>query len=75
MEMVNVDDLRNAARRRLPRIFFDYIDGGAFSEATMQANRTDFERYRLKQRVLVDCAEPDLSTDVGTSERTENDDR
>lgn len=62
MEMVNIDDLRHAARRRLPRIFFDYIDGGAFSEATMRANRIDFARYRLKQRVLVDCAEPDLSS-------------
>lgn len=36
---VNVDDFARAARRRLPRIFADYIDGGAFSETTLHRNR------------------------------------
>jgi len=58
---VNVAEARLAARRRLPRIFFDYIDGGAASEATMRANEADFARHELRQRVLVDVRERDLS--------------
>jgi isopentenyl diphosphate isomerase/L-lactate dehydrogenase-like FMN-dependent dehydrogenase len=60
--MVNIEDARRAARRKLPKILFDYIDGGAFSETTMRVNESDFERYALKQRVLVDVRERDLST-------------
>ena len=63
MTLINVEDARRAARRRLPRIFFDYLDGGAFGEETMAANRADFSRWTLRQRVLVDCARRDLSTD------------
>lgn len=63
MTIVNIDDLREAARRRLPKLFYDYIDGGSFAETTLQANRSDFGRYRLEQRVLTGmAAEPDLST-------------
>ncbi|MDQ0391140.1 alpha-hydroxy acid oxidase [Labrys monachus] len=62
MELINVEDARQAARRRLPRIFFDYIDGGAFGEATLRANRADFDRWRLVQRVLVNPASRDLAT-------------
>ena len=61
MRIVNVADARLAARRRLPRIFFDYIDGGAAGEGTMRANETDFDRFELRQRVLVDVRERDLT--------------
>ena len=50
MDLINVEDARQAARRRLPRIFFDYIDGGSFGEATLRANRADFERLNESQR-------------------------
>ncbi|MDB2422265.1 hypothetical protein N9X05_09710 [Paracoccaceae bacterium] len=40
--IVNIEDLRSAAQKRLPKISFDYIDGGAFFETTMRRNRTDF---------------------------------
>jgi isopentenyl diphosphate isomerase/L-lactate dehydrogenase-like FMN-dependent dehydrogenase len=62
MTIVNIDDLRLAAERRLPRLFFDYIDGGSFSEETYRRNREDFSRLALRQNVLADSAEPDLST-------------
>lgn len=58
---VNVDDFARAARRRLPRIFADYIDGGAFSETTMARNTGDFSRIALRQRVLRPLQQPDLS--------------
>lgn len=62
MTLVNVEDYRERARRRLPRIFFDYIDGGSFDEGTMQANRADFGDFALKQNVLVEAKPQDLST-------------
>lgn len=62
MTIVNIDDLRLAAERRLPKLFFDYIDGGSFSEETYRRNREDFTRLMLRQNVLADSAEPELST-------------
>lgn len=50
--ILNVDDFQRAARRRLPRIFADYVEGGAFSETTLARNRTDIEALQLRQRVL-----------------------
>lgn len=61
----NVEDFAEAARRRLPRIFADYIDGGSFSETTLRRNREDFDRYALRQRVLAPLeASSDLSVTV-----------
>ncbi len=59
----NVEDARRIARRRLPKIFFDYIDGGSSAEATLQANTGDFARLRLHQRVLAGLAPRDLSSE------------
>ena len=62
--IVNVDDLRRRARRRLPRALFDYIDGGAEDERTLRANQADFARYTFRPRVLVDVSHRDQSTTV-----------
>ena len=62
--IVTIDDLRTAARRRLPRALFDYIDGGAEDEVTIRANTTDFGRYRFRPRALVDVSHRDQSTTV-----------
>ena len=62
--IVTIDDLRTAARRRLPRALFDYIDGGAEDEVTMRANSADFQRYRFRPRALVDVSRRDQSTTV-----------
>lgn len=62
--LVNVDDFARQARKRLPRIFADYIDGGAFSETTVHRNRTDFDAYALRQRVLQPLTDPDISVDL-----------
>ncbi|MBA8830933.1 MULTISPECIES: alpha-hydroxy acid oxidase [Rhizobium] len=63
MTIVNIDDLRLAARKRLPKLFFDYIDGGSFSEETYRRNRDDFSLLQLRQNVLGNYAEPDLATE------------
>jgi L-lactate dehydrogenase (cytochrome) len=60
----SVRDYRELARRRLPRQLFDYIDGGAYEEATMSANVTDIRRIHLRQRVLRDVSERRLATTV-----------
>src|SRR5437879_8468765 len=53
---INIEDLRQMARRRLPRAIFDFFDGGAEDEVTLRENRAAFERVRLLPRVLVDVA-------------------
>ncbi|NRG11904.1 FMN-dependent L-lactate dehydrogenase LldD, partial [Klebsiella variicola] len=55
---------REAARRRLPRFLFDYIDGGAVAENTMNANATELASVALRQRVLCGAGEPTLATTI-----------
>lgn len=58
------DDHRAIAQRRLPRALFEYIDGGSNAELTLRANTADFERLRLRQRVLRDVDRVDVATTV-----------
>lgn len=62
--IVNIRDLREAARRRLPRFLFDYVDGGAYDEKTMHANEQAFDRVRFRHRVLAGMAKQDLGTTI-----------
>ena len=61
MTVACIEDLRRIARRRLPRAIFDFVDGGAQDELTLQANRTDFQRVALAPRVLTDVSQRDTS--------------
>ncbi|WP_281690545.1 alpha-hydroxy acid oxidase [Pseudonocardia thermophila] len=54
---VNIADLRAAARRRLPRMVFDFVDGGAEDEITRDDNEAAFRRLKFRPRVLVDVSE------------------
>jgi L-lactate dehydrogenase (cytochrome) len=66
--VVNIEDLRQAAKRRLPRVVFDYIDGGAEAERTLRANSRAFETVTLRPRCAVATPVCDLCTTVvGTS--------
>ena len=60
----NIDDLRELARRRLPKIVFDFFDGGAEDEVTLRDNRAAFERIRFAPRVLRDVAEVDAASEI-----------
>src|SRR5262252_10592022 len=62
--MTCIEDLRRRARRRVPTMFFDYAEGGSYAETTLRANRTDLERIKLRQRVLVDVSRRDLGTTI-----------
>lgn len=57
----NIADLRELARRRLPRGLFEFMDRGCEDEVSLRNNRTIFERIKLKPRVLEDVSERDQS--------------
>jgi isopentenyl diphosphate isomerase/L-lactate dehydrogenase-like FMN-dependent dehydrogenase len=61
---VNIDDLRRAARRRLPRMVNDFLEGGAEDEFTLRENRRGFSDIALRPRILVDVSQRDQSTTV-----------
>ena len=58
----NINDLRTIAKRRLPRVIFDFADGAAEDEVTKNRNNSAFQRYDLIPRTLVDVSHVDLST-------------
>ncbi|MFN9779096.1 MAG: L-lactate dehydrogenase [Alphaproteobacteria bacterium] len=60
----SVSDYRELARRRLPQLMFDYVDGGSFDEATLLANRADLQKIPLKQKVLRDVSALDTSVSL-----------
>ena len=58
----SIADLREQARRRIPRAIFDYADGGAYAELTLAANRRDLDAIRLRQRVMIDASKRSMAT-------------
>jgi isopentenyl diphosphate isomerase/L-lactate dehydrogenase-like FMN-dependent dehydrogenase len=60
----NIDDLRSLARRRLPRMVFDFYDGGAEDEVTLRGNRAAFERLRLVPKILRDVSKVDTGCEI-----------
>ncbi|MBV8684475.1 MAG: L-lactate dehydrogenase [Caulobacteraceae bacterium] len=64
MKPVNVADYREAARRRLPKVLFDYIDGGAYAEWTLAENVEALKRLTLRQRVLRDVSKLKFRTEL-----------
>lgn len=64
MMPASVADFRAAARRRLPRFLFEYIDGGSYAEVTLRRNVEDLSAIALRQRVLRDVSNLDLSTEL-----------
>ncbi|MGF7154255.1 FMN-dependent L-lactate dehydrogenase LldD [Novosphingobium gossypii] len=64
MITASIPDFREAARRKLPRFLFEYIDGGSYAEATLRRNVSDLADLALRQRVLRNVADLDLSTEL-----------
>lgn len=63
---VEIADLKKIAQRRVPKMFFDYADSGAWTESTYRANEEDFRKIQLRQRVAVDMTDRTLeSTMIG----------
>jgi L-lactate dehydrogenase (cytochrome) len=61
MKPASVSDYRELARRRLPPMFFEYIDGGSYAEVTLRRNVEDLEAIALRQRVMRDMTELNMS--------------
>jgi L-lactate dehydrogenase (cytochrome) len=59
-----IEDLRELARRRVPKAFFEYADGGSYTEETLRSNRADLETLKLRQRVMVDVSQRSLATSI-----------
>src|SRR5262245_34728870 len=60
----SISDLRDLARKRLPRAVFDFFDGAAEDEQTLAENRAAFVRTKLIPRVLNNVSSVDLTTDI-----------
>src|SRR5271154_3371976 len=66
--ILSIDDLRELARRRIPRAIFDYADGGSYDERTIRRNSADLDAMIFRQRVMVDVSNISLaSTMAGTA--------
>ncbi len=55
-----VEDFRRVAQRRVPRMFYDYMDSGSWTESTYRANESDLQALKFRQRVAVDIARRSL---------------
>lgn len=64
MRAVSVTDYRELARRRLPRFLFEYIDGGSYAEQTLRRNVDDLRSVSLRQRVMRDVSNIDVSVEL-----------
>ncbi len=60
--ILSVNDLRELAKRRIPRAIFDYADGGAYEERTLRRNSADLDALTFRQRVMVDVSNISLAT-------------
>lgn len=59
---LTIDDLMKAAKRRVPKMFFDYADSGAWTEHTYRTNTSDFEKITFRQRIAVNMENRSLAT-------------
>ncbi|MEY2994324.1 MAG: L-lactate dehydrogenase [Pseudomonadota bacterium] len=60
--ITNIEDLRVLAKRRVPRMFYDYADSGSWTESTYRANESDFQKIKLRQRVAVNLENRSTAT-------------
>ena len=60
--ITNIEDLRQQARRKVPRAIFDYVDRGSYDEISYRANSDDLKAIRFRQRVLIDASNRSLAT-------------
>jgi L-lactate dehydrogenase (cytochrome) len=68
MKPVSINDYRKLAQQKLPHFLFEYIDGGSYAETTLRRNISDLDKLNLRQRVLCDVSNIDLSTTLFGSE-------
>lgn len=57
-----IEDLRKVAKRKVPKMFYDYVDCGSYTQSTYYANTSDYERLKFRQRVAVDISNRSTAT-------------
>lgn len=62
--ITEIEDLRRIAQRKLPRMFYDYVDSGSWTQTTYRNNETDFDKIKLRQRVMVNMEGRSLATNM-----------
>ena len=62
--ITTIEDLRQLAQRRVPRMFYDYADSGSWTESTYRANQSDFQSIKLRQRVAVNMEHRSTATQM-----------
>jgi len=62
--ITNIEDLRVLAQKRVPRMFYDYADSGAYTESTYRANESDLKTIKFRQRVAVNIDNRSLKSDM-----------
>ncbi|MCR9138403.1 MAG: alpha-hydroxy-acid oxidizing protein [Alphaproteobacteria bacterium] len=62
--ILEISDLKTLARRRVPKMFFDYADSGSWTESTYRANEDDFQEVTLRQRIAVDMSDRSTATQM-----------
>jgi L-lactate dehydrogenase (cytochrome) len=60
----DIRDLQKLARKRVPRMFYEYADSGSWTESTYRSNESDFQDIKLRQRVAVDITERSVETEM-----------
>ncbi|MDP3829340.1 MAG: alpha-hydroxy acid oxidase [Polaromonas sp.] len=62
--ITTIEDLRVLAKKRVPRMFYDYADSGSWTESTYRANESDFQKIKLRQRVAVNMENRSTATQM-----------
>ena len=62
MEILEIKDLETLAKKRVPKMFFDYVNSGSWTETTYNENVSDFQKIKLRQRVAIDMSNRTLET-------------
>jgi len=62
--ITTVEELQQIAKRRVPKMFYDYADSGSWTETTYQKNESDFQRIKFRQRVAVDMSNRTTKTEM-----------
>jgi L-lactate dehydrogenase (cytochrome) len=63
-KVLEIADLKRIAKRKVPKLFFDYADSGSWTESTYKANESDFQKLLLRQRIAVDMTNRSLNSQM-----------
>ena len=60
--ILSIEDLQNVARRKVPKMFYEYADSGSWTEETYNSNKQDFKKIKFRQRVGINVDNRNLAT-------------